>query len=221
MGFFGQEYWSVLPFPSPGNLPNPEIKPRSPALGGRFFTSEPLGKSRFFHSVQFICSVTSNSLQLHGLQHASFPVYHQLLELAQTHVHWVGDAIQPSHPLLSSSPPAFSLSQHQGLLKWVSSLHQVAKVLGVSASASVLPVNIQDWSPLGWTGWISLLSQGLSRVFSSTTVQKQQFWRSAFFSCEIVISDFISLSSFINKFYIKNFPLSIIWPPTIQFLQER
>ena len=58
-----------------------------------------------------------------------FPVHHQLSELAQTHIHWVGDAIQPSHPVLSSSPPAFNLSQHQGLLKWVSSSHQVAKVL--------------------------------------------------------------------------------------------
>ena len=58
-----------------------------------------------------------------------FPVYHQLLELAQTHVHRVGGAIQPSHPLLSPSPPAFNLSQHQGLFQGVSSSHQVAKVL--------------------------------------------------------------------------------------------
>ena len=57
------------------------------------------------------------------------PVHHQLLELTQTHVHWVGDAIQPTHPLLSPSPPAFNLSQHQGLFQWVSSLHQVAKIL--------------------------------------------------------------------------------------------
>ena len=57
------------------------------------------------------------------------PVHHQLPEFTQTHVHWVSDAIQPSHPLSSSSPPALYLSQHQGLFKWVSSLHQVAKVL--------------------------------------------------------------------------------------------
>ena len=57
------------------------------------------------------------------------PVHHQLLELTQTHFHWVGDAIQPSHPLSSPSPPALYLSQHQGLFKWVSSSHQVAKVL--------------------------------------------------------------------------------------------
>ena len=58
-----------------------------------------------------------------------FPVHHQLLELTQTHVCRIGDAIQQSHPLLSPSPPAFNLSQHQSLFKWVSSLHQVAKVL--------------------------------------------------------------------------------------------
>ena len=57
------------------------------------------------------------------------PVHHQLRENAQTHVHWVSDTIQPSHPLLSPSPPAFNLSQHQGLFKWVSSSHQVAKEL--------------------------------------------------------------------------------------------
>ena len=57
------------------------------------------------------------------------PVHHQLLELTQTHVHRIGDAIQPSHPLLPPSPPAFNLSQHQGLFQWISSLHQVAKVL--------------------------------------------------------------------------------------------
>ena len=58
-----------------------------------------------------------------------FPVLHHLLDLAQTHVHWVGDAIQASHPLSSPSPPAFNLSPHQGLFEWVSSSHQVAKVL--------------------------------------------------------------------------------------------
>ena len=79
---------------------------------------------------------------------------------AQIHVHWVGVAIQPSHPLSSPSPPAFTLSQHQGLFQGVTSSHQVAKVL-VSASTSVLPMNTQDWSPLRWTGWISLKSKGL------------------------------------------------------------
>ena len=83
--------------------------------------------------------------------------------------------IQASHPL-SSPSLAFNLSQHQGLFKWVSSSHQVAKILGVSASTSVLPMNTQDWFPLGLTGWISLQSKGLSRVFSNTIDQKQQFF---------------------------------------------
>ena len=82
-----------------------------------------------FRSVQLSCSAMSASVWPHGLQHAGFPVHHQLLELTQTHVHWVSDAIQPSHPLSSPSPPAFNLSQHQGLFKWVSSSNQVAKVL--------------------------------------------------------------------------------------------
>ena len=87
---------------------------------------------------------------------------HQFLGSTQTHVHWVGDAIQPSHPLSSPSPPTSNLSQHQGLFRWVSSSHQVAQSIGASVSTSVLPMNIQDWFPLGWTGWISLLSRGLS-----------------------------------------------------------
>ena len=82
-------------------------------------------------SIQFSCSVMSDSLRRHGLHHARppLPVHYQLPEFTQTHVHWVSDAIQSSHPLSSPSPPAFSLSQHQGLFKWVSSSHQVAKVL--------------------------------------------------------------------------------------------
>ena len=102
------------------------------------------------------------------------PVYHQLPESTQTHVHWGGDAIQPSHPL-SSPSPALNLSQHQGLFRWVSSSHQVAKILEFQLQASVLPMNIQDWSPLGWTGWISLQSKGLSSLLH-TTVQKHQFF---------------------------------------------
>ena len=80
------------------------------------------------------------------------PVHHGLLEFTQTHIHRVSDAIQPSHPLSSPSPPAFNLSQHQGIFKWVSPSHQVAKVLEFQASALVLPVNIQGWFPIGLTG---------------------------------------------------------------------
>ena len=80
------------------------------------------------------------------------PVHHQLLEFTQTHVHQVGDAIQPSRPLSSPSPPAPNPSQHQSLFQWVNSLHKVARSIGVSASASVPPTNSQDWHPLEWTG---------------------------------------------------------------------
>ena len=79
-------------------------------------------------SVQFSHSGVSDSLWPH-CSTPGFPVHHQLPEHAQTHVHWVGDAIQPSHPLSSTPPPTFNLPQHQGLFQWVSSSHQVAKVL--------------------------------------------------------------------------------------------
>ena len=80
---------------------------------------------------QSVRSVTQSCLTLrpHVLQHTRLPVHHQFPELAQTQVHWVSDAIQPSHPLSSPSSPAFNLSQHQGLFQWVSSSHHVAKAL--------------------------------------------------------------------------------------------
>jgi len=104
----------------------------------------------------------------------SFQVLHYLLEFAQTHVHWVDDAIQLPHLLSVPSPPALNLSQHQGLFQWVSSLPQVAK--NFSFSIKVLPLNIERWFSLGFTGLISVLSKGLSRVFSSTTVWKHLFF---------------------------------------------
>ena len=105
---------------------------------------------------------------------SGLPVHHQLPESTQTHVHRVGDAIQPSHPLSSPSPPVLNLFQHQGPFKWVSSSHQVAKVLEFQLQHQSFQWTI--WSPLGWTGWISWQSKGLSRVFSNTTVQKHQFF---------------------------------------------
>ena len=84
------------------------------------------------------------------------PVHHQLPEFTQTRVHQVGDAIQPSHPLLSPSPPAPNPSQNQGLFQWVNSSHEVAKVLEFQLQHQSFQWT-QDWSPLGWTGWISLV----------------------------------------------------------------
>ena len=80
-------------------------------------------------SVQFRHSVVSNSLWPDGLLHVRPPRPSPTPGFTQNHVHWVGDVMQPSHPLLSNSPPTINLSQHQGLFKWVSYLHQVAKVL--------------------------------------------------------------------------------------------
>ena len=101
------------------------------------------------------------------------PVHHQLPEFTQTHVHWVGDAIQPSVVPFSSHPQSFPASGSFQMSQFFTSS---GERIGVSASASVLPVNTQDWSPLGWTDWISLKSKELLKVFSNTTVQKHQFF---------------------------------------------
>ena len=109
------------------------------------------------------------------------PVHHHLPEFTQIHVHRVSDAIQPSHPLLSPSPPAPNPSQHQ-TFPMGQLFTRGGQSTGVSALASVLPKNTQEQSPLEWTGWISLQSKGLSRVFFNTTVQKHQFFGTQLFS---------------------------------------
>ena len=89
-----------------------------------------------------------------------------------THVHRVSDAIQPSHPLSFPSPPTLNPSQHQSLFQWANSSHEVAKVLEFQLQHQTF-----QWIfPLGWTGWFSLQSKRLSRIFSNTTVQKHQFF---------------------------------------------
>ena len=122
-------------------------------------------------SVQFSRSVVSDSSRPHGSQHTRPPcssptpgVYSNSSPLSR----W-------PHPLLSPSPPAFNLSQHQGLFPMSQLFAWGGQSIGVSASTSVRPVDTQDWCPLGWTGWISLKSKGLSKVFSNTTVQKHKF----------------------------------------------
>jgi len=130
--------------------------------------------SYLVQSVQFSRSVMSDSLPPHGLQHARPP--------CPSPTPGVHSNSCPSrwwcHPAISSSVVLFS-SLLQSLpasesFQWV--IASTGQSTGVSASASVLPVNIQDWFPLGWTGWISLQSKGLSRVFFNTTVQKHQFF---------------------------------------------
>ena len=103
------------------------------------------------------------------------PIHHQLLESTQTHVRCVGDAIHPSHPLSSPSPTALNLLPASGSFPMSRFFAPGGQRTGVSCSASVLSVNIQDWSPLGVTGLI-LQSKELSRVVSNTTVQKHQFF---------------------------------------------
>ena len=105
-----------------------------------------------------------------------FPVLHHLPEFDQTPVHWVGDAIQPSHPgsvPFSSYFQSFPASESFPVSQLFTSGGQS---IGASASTSVLPIHIQDWFPLGLTGLISLLSKGISNVFSNTTVRKHQFF---------------------------------------------
>ena len=98
------------------------------------------------------------------------PVYHQLPEFTQTHLHWVSDAIQASHPLLSPSPPAPKPLPASGSFPMSQLFEWGGQSIGVSVSTLVLPMNTQNWSPLEWTGWISFQSKGLSRVFSNSTV---------------------------------------------------
>ena len=126
-------------------------------------------------AVQFICSVMSNSLQPHGLQHARSPcpsttprVYSNSCPLSR----WCHPAISSSVVPFSSCPQSLPASGSFPMSQLFASGGQS---IGVSASASVLPMNIQDWFPFGWTGWISLLYKELSRVFT-TTVQKPQFF---------------------------------------------
>ena len=117
-------------FPFSGESSQTRDRTKVSCITGRFFTNwaitETLKTCTFSSaSVQFSGSVMSHSLRLHCCSTPGFPVHHQLPELAQTHIHWTGDAIQPSHPLSSSSPPIFN----QGPFQWVSSFHQVAKVV--------------------------------------------------------------------------------------------
>ena len=129
-----------------------------------------------FSSVQFSHSVVSDSLRPHESQHPRLPrpsptpgVYSNSCPLSQ----WCHPAISSSVVLFSSCPqPLPALGSFQVSTFFPSG----GQSIGVSASESVLPMNTQDWSPLGWTGWIFLQSKGLSRVFSNTTVQKHQFF---------------------------------------------
>ena len=126
-------------------------------------------------SVQFSCSVMSDSLQPHGLQHARLPCPSPTPGAYSNSCpsHWwchptISSSVVPFSSCLQSFPASGSFPMSQFFLSGGQSIE-------ISALPSVLPMNIQDWFPLGWIGWISLQSKGLSRVFSNTTVQKHQF----------------------------------------------
>ena len=136
----------------------------------------------YFSSVQFSCSVVSNSLWPHEPQHIRPPcpsptagVYPNPCPLSW----WCHPTISSSVIPFSSCPQSFPASGFFPMSQLFSSGGQS---IGVSASTSVLPMNTQDWSALGWTGWISLQSKGLSRVFSNITVQKHQFFGARLYS---------------------------------------
>ena len=126
--------------------------------------------------VQFSRSVVSNSLWPHGLQHARPPCPSPTPRVSSNSC----PSSQWCHPTISSSVIPFSSPLQpfpaSGSFQMSQLFTSGGQSIGVSASTSVLPMNTQDWSPLGWTGWISLQSKGLSRVFSNNTVQKHQFF---------------------------------------------
>ena len=133
-----------------------------------------------FSSVQFSCSAVSNSLWPHGLQHARPPcpsaasrVYSNSCPLSRWYHPTILSSVIPLLLLPSVFPSIRSFQMNQFF-------ESGGQSIGVSVSPSVLPMNIQDWFPLGWTGWISLHSKGLSSVFSNTTVQKNQFFGAQF-----------------------------------------
>ena len=133
--------------------------------------SVPKNRSDQIRSVAQSCPTLCNPMN-HSTP--GFPVHHQLPEFTQTHVHRVSDAI--SHLILCR--PLLLLPPTPPSIRVFSNESWGGQSIGVSALASVLPMNTQDWFPLGWTGWIFLQSKGLSRVFSNTTVQKHQFFSS-------------------------------------------
>ena len=146
-----------------------------------YVLSLPYLKASKINSVQFSRSVDSDSLWPHGLQHTRPPnlsptprVYWSSCPLSQWCHLTISCSVVPLSSCFQSCPASGSFQMRQLFTSGGQSI-------GVSASASVLPMNIQDWSSLGWTGWNSLQSKGLSRVFSNTTVQKHQFFGAQLF----------------------------------------
>ena len=137
-------------------------------------------------SVQFSChSVMSDSLRPHESEHAGLPVHHKLLEFTQTHAHRVSNAIQPSHPLSSPSPPTPNPSQHQGLFQQVNSSHEVAKVLEFQLQhQSFQWIFSVDFLGINWLDLLAV--QGtLKSLLQNHSSKASIFWRSAFFTVQL------------------------------------
>ena len=178
MEFPGQEYWSRVPFPPPGDFSLPRIKPTfpvSPALTGRFFTTEPRGKPKVgIRSDQSLSRVRLFATPWIAARQAYLSITSSQSSLRLTSI----ESAMPSshlilcHPLLllPPIPPSIRVFSNESTLRmrWPK--------YWSSALAPFLPKKSQGWSPSEWTGWISLQSKGLSRVFSNTTVQKHQFF---------------------------------------------
>ena len=229
MGFSRQEYWSGLPFPFPGNLPNPGIEPAFlmfPALACEFFVTSATWEAAIYFSkylpqsykehlvgygnlLQGLGLIQGSNLHLlHCRQilysltylgspncrvwffvtpwtaalHASlsFTISRSLLKLMSI------QSVMPSNHLILCHPLLllFSIFPHQGLFQWVRS-SPGGQSIRASTSASVLPMNIQDWFSLGWTGWISLLSKGHSSLHQHHSLRASVLWCSAFFMVQL------------------------------------
>ena len=170
--FSRQEYQVDIPFSRGSSQPRGRIQVS--CIAGRFFSYRTV-KSRF-SLVQFSCSVMSDSLRPHEPQHARPPCPSPTPGVHPNPC----PSSRPCYPTISSSVIPFSSCPQSlpasGSFPMSQLFASGGQSIGVSASTSVLPMNTQDWSPLRWTGWISLQSKGLSRVFPNTTVQKHQFF---------------------------------------------
>ena len=166
---------------------------------------------RYISSVQFSRSVVSDSLWPHDCSMPGLPVHHRLTEFTQTHVHQVGDAIQPSHPLSSPSPPAPILPNIR-VFSGESSLHTRWPKYGSLASASFLPKNTQDWSPLEWTGWISLQSKGFSSLLQHHSSNASILQHSAFLMVQLTsIQDYWKTIAFTRQPLSEKISLSLLF----------
>ena len=175
MGFSRQEYWRGVPFPSPGESSHPRDWTQVLRIADRFFTTEPPGKPRIhFSSVQLLSRVQHFATPWTAACQASLSITNSwsLLKLMSIESMMPFNHFIPCHPLLLPPlifPNVRVFSDESALLiRWPKYW---------TSSFSISPSNdFQDWFPLGWTGWISLQSEGPSRVFSSTTIQKHQFF---------------------------------------------